>query len=325
MKSYKLSIIVPVFNVENYIEDCLESIVHQNGDFEIIIVDDGSEDNSIEIASRYTTQFNNISLLHKENGGLSSARNFGMNYAKGDYISFLDSDDILRSDYIYSLMKVIGKSNPDMIVFDYAKGKNNEEIKKNFHSHLPVNQSNNSIAVENFSWLRVVKKSFYNNIRFPEGYLYEDVFVTTLLNAAVNDVIVIPEKIYGYRKREGSITTGSAIKQFSLVDTLIILEHEVESRTLPNEVFALAITNVSKSILINYFRLTKKERRAVSPRLSDLYRKLKFQYAFNSKAKCFDRLIAFFLKFRIINPFTSFFLQPIFKFLDKGWAVHEKK
>ena len=115
----KVSVIVPVYNVEEYIDKCLDSLVHQTlTDLEIIVVNDGSPDNSEKIIKKYEKKYKNIKYLVKENGGLSDARNFGLKYAKGEYIAFLDSDDYV-SEEMYQMMYIKAKSEDfDMVVCD---------------------------------------------------------------------------------------------------------------------------------------------------------------------------------------------------------------
>ena len=129
MDKYKISIIIPVYNVALYIADCLNSIISQKGDYEVVIVNDGTEDESIDIAMRLTKGLKNITIINKSNGGLSSARNAGLKVASGDYISFVDSDDIVHEDYIKLISDEIDKNDADMIVFDYVKGSDTNEIK----------------------------------------------------------------------------------------------------------------------------------------------------------------------------------------------------
>ena len=110
------SIIVPVYKVENYLEDCIESILHQSyKDFELILIDDGSPDKSPEICDEYNAKDDRISVIHKKNGGLSSARNAGLDNANGEYIVFIDSDDILREGALEKISNYLG-NYPDVLI-----------------------------------------------------------------------------------------------------------------------------------------------------------------------------------------------------------------
>ena len=115
----KVSVIVPVYNVEKYLDKCLDSLANQTlKDLEIIIVNDGSPDNSEDIIKKYTKKYKNFKYYKKENGGLSSARNYGIKYASGDYIAFLDSDDYVKSDMYEKMYEKAIKGNYDLVVCD---------------------------------------------------------------------------------------------------------------------------------------------------------------------------------------------------------------
>ena len=118
--SVLISVVVPVYNVEDYIEECLESIEKQSfSSYEVILVDDGSKDSSVRIAQGYVDRLNNWKLVHKENGGLSSARNAGIAEAMGEYICFVDSDDFLAQDYLQKLYEAAMLYQADLVISDY--------------------------------------------------------------------------------------------------------------------------------------------------------------------------------------------------------------
>ena len=131
-----ISVIIPVYNVENYLEECIESILRQSYmDLEIILVDDESTDNSGNICDLYSKKDNRIKVIHKKNGGLSSARNVGLKIAKGDYISFVDSDDFLSDKNVYSeMLEIIEKEKSDLVHGDAIKYYS--EYKKGYFNNL---------------------------------------------------------------------------------------------------------------------------------------------------------------------------------------------
>ena len=111
----EISIIIPVFNVEQYLKQCLDSIVSQDcSSIEVILIDDGSTDGSATLCKDYANTYNYIKFLHKENGGVSSARNMGLQHAKGEYVAFIDSDDYVTPDYLESLYKLLNHSQADV-------------------------------------------------------------------------------------------------------------------------------------------------------------------------------------------------------------------
>ena len=123
-----VSIIVPVYNVEKFLSQCIESLIGQSyKNLEILLIDDGSTDNSSNICREYEIVDNRIKVFHKNNGGLSDARNYGLKHARGEYISFVDSDDLVHPDFIYQLISSIGES--ELSVCDFASFKEVDDIK----------------------------------------------------------------------------------------------------------------------------------------------------------------------------------------------------
>lgn len=209
----KLSIIVPVYNVENYLCKCIDSILNQNfKDFEVILVDDGSIDRSGKICDIYANKDNRVKVIHKNNGGLSSARNMGLDVAKGEYIGFVDSDDWIEPDMYERMYNEIIKTNSDIIVCNFKKVfKNVEEsyIYRNKSLDLnnieALNELYNIKYIYNLAWNKIYKKSLFDNLRYKEGFIYEDEFIIHHLLYKSNKTRYIPENFYNYYQREGSI------------------------------------------------------------------------------------------------------------------------
>ena len=177
----KISVIIPVYNVEKYINKCIKSIKNQNyANFEALIIDDGSLDDSIAIAKEIIRDDSRFTILPKKNGGLSSARNFGIEHAKGDYIYFLDSDDYISIDCLAICMK-IALSNPsvDIVLFGHHQVTENGEILTtyipNHNEYLKQKDFLLSKRTIDYSvWSKIYKKSLFDHIRFLEGISYED-------------------------------------------------------------------------------------------------------------------------------------------------------
>ena len=126
----QFSIVIPVYNVAPYLRECVDSVLAQNStDYEIILVDDGSTDNSPAICDEYAEKYSQIKVIHKTNGGLSDARNFGIKKAQGDYLMFLDSDDFWnRENVLLDLHNIIKENNPDLIIHELSSFYNSEKI-----------------------------------------------------------------------------------------------------------------------------------------------------------------------------------------------------
>lgn len=213
----KLSIIVPVYNVKAYLKQCLDSLIHQSlEDFEIIIVNDGSTDGSIEILNEYDD--NRLKVIHQENAGLSAARNTGLKYAQGEYVCFVDSDDFISSPNAYKEMYDLAKKNDCDIVYGNATLYYNEDHQEKLNDFLKISPQN--LSSEEFLmhclqqkiifvpvWLYFYRRSFINknNFRFKPGMYHEDEEFTPRVVLKANKVVTYDKHFYMYRQREGSI------------------------------------------------------------------------------------------------------------------------
>ena len=223
----QISVIVPVYNVEKYLHRCVESILSQTlDDFELILVDDGSKDNSGTICDEYARKDFRVKVFHKKNSGLSAARNTGLEKALGKYVIFVDSDDYWADvnclDYLY---KLIEEFDADVIRGEYiALNEKGEEIntiarnKKVFEYKLLDSATFyiNAIAGENFSWLYLYKKKAIEQFRFDENRAFqEDIDFNIKFFSKPHKCIYTSKKFYVYQKREASITTTLNINNLS--------------------------------------------------------------------------------------------------------------
>lgn len=209
-----LSIIVPVFNVEQYLNRCIDSILAQTFlDFELILINDGSTDKSKEICEEYCKKDHRIKLINKENGGLSSARNMGLKIAKGKYIGFVDSDDFISKNMYKNIIEVMNKENCDIgigrTVWVY-EGKEIENVCSTNEYKLMNNREGlkNLILAEDFletAWDKVYKKELFKDIEFPEKKLHEDTATIYKLFSKSKRSVYIDSTSYFYVQREGSI------------------------------------------------------------------------------------------------------------------------
>lgn len=211
----KLSIILPVYNVSKYIRQCIDSILNQPfKDFELIIVDDGSTDNSGKICDEYVYKDLRVKVHHKLNGGLSSARNYGISKHRGKYLSFIDSDDFIVGDYYTkAIARLDDDESLDMVWLQYVKMFEDGRIEKksNKETLLYSKNKDNRLLVflcsqEAFAWLKIYRSSIFKNIRYPEGQILEDLFIVPDIYAQINKLIVIRmDGYYVYRQRSLSI------------------------------------------------------------------------------------------------------------------------
>lgn len=210
----KVSIIVPVYNVEKYIEKCLDSLINQSyKNVEIVVINDGSTDNSINIIMDKYNSNDRIYIYNKKNGGLSSARNLGLDKATGDYLLFVDSDDWLELDCVEKLVDVIESQNADIIEFGYKMVSDCKELSSTRFT-TRVFESNNSILEEFFFGTQIIdivcnkiyKKKLFDNVRFVEGKIHEDYMITPELLYNCNKFIIVDHVFYNYYQRSDSIT-----------------------------------------------------------------------------------------------------------------------
>lgn len=211
----RFSIIIPVYNVEKYISECVDSVLNQHfDDCEVILVDDGSEDRSGCICDDYAAEYENIYAFHKKNGGLSSARNYGIDKAKGEYLVFIDSDDYWNENTFLHNVSDILSGNSDMILFGYGELKDNVFVPKIDFPDLSFNKIydlqyvvTNSLVTSS-ACTKIVKREIVtsNNIYFRYGVTSEDIEWTAKLLTCCKSYSVYAKPVYVYRQRDTSIT-----------------------------------------------------------------------------------------------------------------------
>lgn len=204
----KFSIIIPVYNVEQYIKKCLDSVINQTyKNYEVIVVNDGTKDNSMDIVKNY-----DVKIINQKNAGLSAARNTGVKHASGEYIVFLDSDDYIEKDLLDKLNKS-SKNKPDIIRYQIQEVKDNEVINKyeeiGFDGLTGV-EAFKKIAAYHFvenAWCYAIKKEYYDKEKyeFKKGTIHEDFGLIPLVIIKAKKVNSIPFIGYNYVQREASI------------------------------------------------------------------------------------------------------------------------
>lgn len=212
-----ISIIIPVYNVNQYLVKCLESIVNQTyTNLQIVLVDDGSTDSSGRICDDYAKQDSRIKVIHKINGGLSDARNTGINIANGDYITFVDSDDYVCNEYIETLFNLLKDYDADVAIgsFQYVNSNqysNNQEENNESNTAYLWNAETtlrNMLLQQKITTSACVvlsKRTLWTDVRFPAGKLFEDMGTSYKIYAKAKRVVYTDKVLYFYFIREGSI------------------------------------------------------------------------------------------------------------------------
>ena len=245
------SIIVPIYNVERYLEQCIESVLAQDyQNYELILVDDGSPDNSIDICVKFAKQYPNIIFIRKINGGLSDARNAGIKLARGKYLMFLDSDDYWDGTTILSdLQKIITENNPD-VIFNYLKSVYPDKIVNHYIKRDKLTGSFQEDFQDlyqdgiylGFAWTKVIKKEIIlkNHLLFIKGRNFEDIPWSFSLVKHIKDYAIYQNCFYMYRReRKGSISSVVTAKnQVSLFQNLSDVITEIKNMKLNNELLS---------------------------------------------------------------------------------------
>lgn len=217
-ENYKVTIIVPIYNVEQYIEKCIESILNQtHKNIEIILVDDGSTDACGSICDQYKNRDERVKVIHKRNGGLSSARNAGLEIATGEYISYVDSDDYVNESFIEELLDLCLKYNKKLSCINFCEFfvENEKDIKEEnfqitiYNENDMIQEIVNRERTNNVTycvWSKLFHRDIIENMRFPEGKTYEDILYTTKAVVNAKGCVYKSNVLYNYRIREGSIS-----------------------------------------------------------------------------------------------------------------------
>lgn len=228
-----VSIIIPIYNVEAYLDDCLDAVRKQSySNMEIICVNDGSPDGSRDIVLNYQTLDKRIILIDKENGGLSDARNAGIAAATGHYLFFLDSDDLILGSCISTLVDLAQENGADIVACDYFSfstspsgipdSRENQCVKASGLELYEMSYTNRYFKVLlNTAWGKLYRKQLFNDERYRNGVLHEDEFLTYRLFAKSNSVYFVPQCLYAYRQRPASImSAGYSENNLIVLDAL---------------------------------------------------------------------------------------------------------
>lgn len=214
-KTSLISVIVPIYNVEQYLKQCVDSILNQTyANLEIILVNDGSPDNSPSICDKYALKDSRVKVIHKKNGGLSDARNAGLDVAKGEYIVFIDSDDFIHKQYVECLYSNIGVADMafcDLLYYYDDEIKIDElEIKE-----CKIQVFEDDFLIRNIpkfrspllivAWNKLYKREIWQDLRYPIGKIHEDEFLAHYILDKCESVVFCDTKLYNYRQRHDSI------------------------------------------------------------------------------------------------------------------------
>ena len=205
-----ISVIVPIYNVAPYLEECCEAIANQTyKNIEIILIDDGSTDASGKICDEFAKKDSRARVIHKKNGGLSSSRNVGIDKARGELLSFIDSDDFPRTTMLEKLYECLLRNNADVACCDFSSRKEiipREDKEEIFLQGEAISRLLDDYGYKCYAWNKLYRKSLFNNIKYPEGEFFEDIKTTFNIFSNAKKICYLQNDLYYYRIRQESIT-----------------------------------------------------------------------------------------------------------------------
>ncbi|UPZ16062.1 glycosyltransferase [Flavobacterium humidisoli] len=317
----QISIVVPFYNVELYFHQFLDSLLPIEDNIEVILVDDGSKDSSIDIAIDFTQRFDNVTLYRKENGGLSSARNYGLQFAKGEYVVFFDSDDYIENkSAINKMFETAKQNNSDIVMAPYYEFINFDKKKFrfdkiNFEGDLVLLEDKMDILFKNnislAVWDKMYKRDFLkkNDLIFKEGLWFEDLDFIFRSFYSANKVSKIETVLIGYRQRPGSImrTISSKILDKAIVlDGLYDFLKEKNKLEVYYEKFKILyikmIFSIIHSVLMN--KGDEKVKQGIINNVFDLLffqKVIKEELTYKSYFSNLEKILFYLIKFKIIT------------------------
>ena len=260
----KVSIIVPVYNTGKYLRKCLDSLVKQDfSDYEIIVVNDGSRDNSAEIIAEYVSKYDNVKGFLKENGGLSSARNYGIKKASGKYITFVDSDDYVEVNFLKELYEAITSDDSDIAVCEFSYVYENGNSQRSYSN---LNYTSDSLKkyllTPPMAPIRMFKKELFNYLKFKEGIYYEDLDLCPKLVKYAKKISFVDLSLYNYLMRDNSIMHQKELNT-KLEDIYHVLDSNYEAlyNRFPQEIEYMYIIHLLRTASLRFldYKEGKKE------------------------------------------------------------------
>lgn len=276
-----ISIIVPVYNIEKYIEKCIKSILRQSfKEIEVVLVDDGSTDGSLEICLKYSRLDKRVRVITKKNGGLSSARNEGIKKSKGEYIAFIDGDDFVHPQYIEKLYNTISGFDTDISVCGIEIVDENGQVTDKlstgvyYKQYFPFSQGKLSpIEVERryyteengfifvVAWNKLYRRQLFDNLLYDEGKIYEDEYLFSTLLRRCRNISFITDKLYFYVQRNNGITSKSKQQdKFQYISEIFYRRISIYENEQNQEFITRACKKFLRQIITYYYFLNKKNK-----------------------------------------------------------------
>lgn len=255
-----VSILVPMYNVEKFLPRCLDSLVNQTyPDLEIVLINDGSTDDSLKIARSYASKYPNIRIYSYPNSGISKTRNRALHHAKGEFVMFVDSDDYVDRDMISVMMREMKRKNLDLVqcgfVMEYGPVKfyRPSSGHKQFSNVEALHALTKSKYLNNYPWGKLTRKSCFDQISFPENIPgFEDTY--TIFKTFVNAgrIGTIPDRFYHYVQRRGSLTNNMSLDTVYLMRQAYEYQADYLKKAFPEEKFSFDLQYYNTDMVIIY-------------------------------------------------------------------------
>ena len=286
-----LSIIVPVYNTSKYLARCLDSMVEAVNNtkyvIEVLVINDGSTDNSEAIIDEYCKNYRYIKKFNKPNGGLSDVKNYGLKRVTGEFVIFLDSDDYVAPQMYNSMLAKAYAEKADIVVCDIELVYDDPQ-KNTVHSCVVPSRSSMfakciDLNMMPASWNKIVKRELYEGLEFPVGKNNEDIAVTPILLAKANHISVINQPFYKYYQREGSIQNSQfSEKRFVIIDTCKIcidrinefdpdVQEEIKGSIYVHQILSMAFYIIRREHLLKRYHFLKKYMSRVQNEFGDIW------------------------------------------------------
>ncbi len=280
-----ISLIIPVYKVEKYLEKCIQSVINQTYEnLQIILVDDGSPDNCGKICDEYAKKDHRIEVIHKSNGGLSDARNKGLEIAKGEYIGFVDSDDYIEADMYEVLYNLLKQYNADVSICNFytvSQGKisiKNADNGINEYNRIEIlKEILLDKNIQSYAWNKLYKKELFDEIKYPIGKKYEDIGTTFYLLEKCNKVVVTGKSEYYYINRQDSIVNNVTESTITDYIELIIQRYDYIEENIKE------LSSYNKDYLKRILKTAEKDIKSLNE-VGD-YTKKKYEELYNKVQK----------------------------------------
>jgi glycosyltransferase involved in cell wall biosynthesis len=303
----EISIIVPVYNVEKYLNKCVDSILNQTfKDFELILVDDGSPDNSGAICDQYAKEDTRVRVIHKENGGLSSARNAGIEVAQGKFLGFVDSDDYIAEDMYELLYNNILREDADLSVCGIYHVYEGKELEVKPEKYLILNRDEATVLIFHGNQIsdhavnKLYSKEIFSDLRYPIGKYHEDSFTIVGILDQCEKVVVDTRQKYYYYHRDDSITSQIfSKKHLEYITAWEQNEQAVSGRS--KEIDEAAHQRVCFANFLVLDKIVNANMEKSVPEIGTIVNYLKTNYMFIMKNKIFTRNRKFALNMLMIS------------------------